>query len=66
MQGCDDGSKIDEVGIELAGFDVEHKDEDGNRGKDVRSLMSKVALSKAILSGIHRQLCLLHHAAKER
>jgi hypothetical protein len=50
VQGANDVGVRDYVGWELARFDIEDEDEDGDGAKDMVARLSEVVLNEAILS----------------
>ena len=50
VQSTDDVGVGDNIGSELARFDIEDEDEDSNGAEDVRSRLVEVVLDEAVLT----------------
>jgi len=53
LQGTDNSAVRDDIGLELAGFNVEDEYQNGNGGEDMRALMRKVVFDETVLSVRH-------------
>lgn len=50
MESADDVGIRHDIGMKLAGFYIEDKDEDGNGAKDVVARLGEVVFNEAVLS----------------